>query len=296
VIRINITIKDLENEIEAEKPGWLANARKAIKALQGVDDPNFDDMWGDIKQAYIVVQRSKCGFCEKPLEGKIEQDVEHFRPKKAIHAWQVPSAVMQEITAAGFRVAQPTGGPEPGYKYLAYHHLNYLTACKNCNSIRKKNYFPIAGRRKRGGRNPADMTSEYPYLVYPLSTVDDDPEQLIEFVGVFPRPKRGLKGFGRLRALVTIAVFGLDDEDGRKDLLIDRIETLEKVYFALKGRQEYASAADRDAAQTVIDRYTSGRFRHTNCMRCFVRVYQRSRAEAERLYQAAIQYLKSVST
>ena len=126
---------------------------------------------------------------------------------------------------------------------MAYHHLNYLTACKNCNSIRKKNYFRIAGKRKRGGRDPADMASEMPYLIYPLSDIDEDPELLIEFVGVYPRPRRGLNGFGQLRARVTIEVFGLDDEDERKDLLIDRIETLETVYLALKGREDFASAA-----------------------------------------------------
>jgi hypothetical protein len=291
-----VTVRNLEAEIEAERPGWLADARKATAALRGVDDPDFDDMWGDIKEVYIRIQHSKCGFCEKSLEGKIEQDVEHFRPKKAIRAWKVPNATATEIGAAGFSVIQPIGRKgESGYKYLAYHPLNYVTACKNCNSVRKKNYFPIAGRRKRGSHDPTDMDTEQAYLIYPLSNIDDDPERLIDFYGITPRPRKRLHGFQRLRALVTIDMFGLDDDGRRKDLLIDRILKLETVYLALKGAHDFASSHDRAAARAVVDRYVSGRLPHANCMRCFVEVFTRSRTEAERLYQEAVDYLESVS-
>src|SRR5262249_1945903 len=151
-----------------------------LAALKGEDEPEFQNEWSDIKPAYIDLQFSKCGFCEKPLEGKIEQDVEHFRPKGAVVAWPVPKALAAEIEAAGFPVTQPKAGTK-GYKSLAYPPLNYVTACKTCNSIRKKNYFPIAGRRRLGGRDPAALGDEQPYLMYPLSDIDVDPEDLIEF-------------------------------------------------------------------------------------------------------------------
>ena len=183
-----------------------------------------------------------------------------------------------------------------GYKYLAYHPLNYLTACKTCNSIRKKNYFPIAGRRRLRERNPVDLEVELAYLIYPLSDIDTDPEELIEFSAITPRPRAGIDPFNRLRALVTIELFGLDDLNDRKELLIDRFETLEKVYLALKGAREFRADADRLAARNVVAAYKTGRKRHTNCIRHFVIIFYNSPAVAEALYQGAVAYLNSVST
>jgi hypothetical protein len=295
VIRISVTAAALRAKIEAVKPGWEDRMKARVAALKMAADPDFANEWSDVKDAYIELQSSKCAFCEKPLEGKIEQDVEHFRPKGAVVAWPVPAALATEITRAGFKfVLTPKGSK--GYKYLAYHPLNYVTACKTCNSVRKKNYFPIAGRRRLGGRDPADLAVERPYLIYPLSDIDTDPERLIEFAAITPRPKAGLAAFDRLRARVTIAFFGLDDLDGRKDLLIDRFETLEKVYLALKGRTGFPTAADRATAAQVVAAYQTGRKRHTNCMKHFVALFNRNPKRAERLFQDAVAYLKSVST
>jgi hypothetical protein len=267
-----------------------------VAALRSVNDPDFENEWSDIKQAYIDLQNSKCAFCEKPLEGKIEQDVEHFRPKGAVVAWPVPKALAGEIKKAGFRVVQPSTGESKGYKYLAYHPLNYVTACKSCNSVRKKNYFPVAARRLLGGSDPTALGAEQPYLIYPLSDIDTDPEAMIEFTAITPRPKTGLTGFDRLRALVTIELFGLDNLDHRRPLLIDRFETLEKVYLALKGRTEFKTAAGRADAKAVVASYQSGRKRHTNCIKHFVALFDKNPAAAETLYRGAVAYLNSVST
>ncbi|AWM36974.1 hypothetical protein GobsT_51460 [Gemmata obscuriglobus] len=295
MIRIVVTEAALRARIEELKAGWEGRMKALVTALRGNDDPEFQNEWSDIKEAYIEFQHSKCAFCEKPLEGKIEQDVEHFRPKGAVVAWPVPGDLADEVRKAGFRVVQPPRGSK-GYKYLAYHPLNYLTACKTCNSIRKKNYFPIAGRRRLGGRAIADLAGEQAYLIYPLSDLDADPEHLIEFIGITPRPKAGLTVFERLRARVTIEFFGLDNVSERKDLLIDRFETLEKVYLALKGRTEFATAADRNRADQVVTAYQTSRRRHTNCIKHFVALFTRHPEQAEQLYQDAVTYLKTVSS
>ena len=103
MIRIAV---DLVTAIETQKPGWAARAAIRTASLDGDDDPDFNNEWSDIKQAFIALQHSKCAFCEKPLEGVIEQDVEHYRPKGAVVRWPVPPDLAEEIRVAGFRVVQ----------------------------------------------------------------------------------------------------------------------------------------------------------------------------------------------
>lgn len=294
MIHIPVTAAALATAIETEAPGWRTRAAAKVVALGGAGAPAFPNTWSAIKAVYIKLLNTKCAFCEKKLEGRIEQDVEHFRPKGAVARWPAPAALLAEITKAGFRVGQPPAGSR-GYKYLAYHELNYVTACKTCNSVRKKNYFPVAGRRRLGGKAPADVAPEQAYLIYPLSDVDTKPEKLIEFSAVSPRPKKGLGAFDRLRALVTISLFGLDDLVERKELIQDRLETLQFVYLALKGSDQFKTAADRTMAAGVVAAFQTGRKRHTNCVRNFVAAYKRSPAKAGQLIQDAVAYLKSVS-
>ena len=105
---------------------------------------------------YIELQHSKCQFCEKPLEGRIEQDVEHFRPKCEVRPWDIP----QDLADAGIAVSQPANGRrtsdriELGYRFLAYHPFNYAAACKPCNTVFKGNLFPIARKRAVDATDP----------------------------------------------------------------------------------------------------------------------------------------------
>jgi len=129
----------------------------------------------------------KCAFCERSLEskkyGKIEQDVEHFRPKASVKNWPVPAALKKLGVAP---TAVPAGAK--GYHLLPHHLFNYAAACKPCNSVLKKDYFPIAGAYATDGSDPAALTAgEQPYLIYPIGQVDDDPETLIDFHGTSPR-------------------------------------------------------------------------------------------------------------
>ena len=144
----------------------------------------------------MELQGFKCVYCEKELEDQpIELDVEHYRPKKKVSRWNVPKSLARQ----GIAVAQPDRGHEPGYTLLAYHVLNYAASCKTCNSILKKNVFPIAGQRNGNAREPALVAGERPYILYPLANLDEDPEDLIEFAGLSPQAKA--TGFRRQRAL-----------------------------------------------------------------------------------------------
>ena len=228
MVRFEITLADLEAQIEEEKPGWIQKARLRTAAMTSVTAPaSFPNRWSQIKRVYIDLQGSKCAFCEKWLEDEaIEHDVEHFRPKGHVDRWPVPP----KLKKAGVIVRQASGRTEPGYKRLAYHPLNYVAACKTCNTILKKTWFPITGTRYIDGDNPASMSSEQALLIYPISDVDVDPEVLIDFHGLSPKSKIS-SGFPCHRALVTIEVFQLDNWRRRKELNKDRAEWLEKLYW-----------------------------------------------------------------
>ena len=206
MIRVSTTTAALLAAIEAHRPGWLSRAEARTEALAAAAvDPEFPSLWSEIKEVYISLQHSKCAYCEKEPEYQpIEHDVEHYRPKRDVVRWVVPRALARQ----GIVVNQPTHGGEPGYPLLAYNPLNYAAACKTCNSILKRTYFPIAGTRNATARDPAGMAGERPFLLYPIGDADDDPEDLIEFAGLSPQA-RGT-GFRKQRALVTIWLFDLN--------------------------------------------------------------------------------------
>lgn len=207
MIRYPISQAELERRIEEWRPGWLQKGRDAVAALHSRPaSKDFPPLWSEIKQIYVDLQHSKCCFCEKPLEGAIEQDVEHFRPKAEVKPWPVPRSLQ---TAGIFPPVGPAAGSQPGYAWLAYHPLNYAVACKTCNSTLKKNQFPIAGPRGAVGTDPVGLHSELPLLIYPVGDLDEPAEDLLGFVGLSPVP-RADSGHRRHRALVTIALFQLD--------------------------------------------------------------------------------------
>jgi len=297
--RVKVTKAALEKLIKATKDGdWFVRARKQTKAVKaGTARPEFPNFWTEIKKVYIKLQgggfAGKCAYCEKWLEADtIEHDVEHFRPKARVSRWNVPAWFQQELTVAGVTVNQPASGHEPGYRLLAYHMFNYATACKQCNSVLKKNLFPIKGARRSHATDPATLKPEGAFLIYPIGDLDDDPEMLIEFDGISPQAQG--TGFNRLRALATIELFRLDDWRTRKSLIQDRAESIEKLWFALRQRDGGGPAVDVDAAKKAVTRMTSPRYRHANCLRSFHRLYQKNPAEARSVYEGLLKrYLDS---
>ena len=285
MIRIDVDRDDLEQMIEAHKPGWLDDAKSKTDAL--ADDPDLEvkSIWSPIKQVYSDIQNSKCVFCEKEIEDQpIEQDVEHFRPKNKVRRWNVPEWMAND---EGVAVAQPESGSEPGYRLLAYHFLNYAAACKTCNSTRKRDYFPIqATTRKSDSRNPTRMRTEKAFLIYPISDLDDDPEDLLEFYGLSPQAKHP-RGFDRKRALVTIELFQLDDADQRSYLFKRRAQLIYFLFVALQ-MVDNGDAQERADGQRMVDHYTSPKSEHTNCLRSFHRLYRDDVMQAESIARDAL--------
>ncbi len=293
MIRYAISPAKLRAAITKVAKNWFDDA---ADVLVGLPNPpktsDFKPLWSKIKGVYIELQNSKCCFCEKPLEGNIEQDVEHFRPKAGVKSWTVPP----RLSAEGVTVQQPAdGSSEPGYARLAYSPFNYAMACKICNSTLKKNYFPIEGTREPKATDPAQMDGEKALLIYPIGSTDTNPEDLIEFEALSPIPKLRSE-FGRRRALVTIELFQLDDTVGRRSLFKRRAELVRLLFSQLEGRSTATTAAKRHGYQTWIDWLTSPESAFTNCLRSFKRLYDTDPVRAEKIAELCLKFTKKKRT
>lgn len=286
MIRYPEALDQLDAAVEAESPGWSVKAmeRTALfDRLEGYsEDYTAEDgtrhkpssFWSDVKPVFMRRQHNKCIYCESKLEGEafstVQWDLEHFRPKRNVRAWPAKKSA--------FLYDFPTGGDwDAGYYLLAYHLQNYAAACKTCNSPFKSDYFPIAADRVSGGTHPDHYAAEGAYLVYPLGTVDQDPEELITFEGVtaIPRPVREQDEAGWRRARLTIDFFGLN-----RDGLLAR-----RAWWLLHAVWPSVTNADRgdETAIRSLERIRSERAPFSSCARCFLSVCEQDRERAAAL-------------
>ena len=293
MIRYSISRATLDGQINAKSPNWFADTAAVVANLPAQPkSADFPPHWSKIKEIYIELQNSKCCFCEKPLEGNIEQDVEHFRAKAQVKSWKIPAALATE----GVTVVQPAdGSPEPGYTQLPYHPFNYAMSCKTCNSTFKGNLFPIEGIRDSSNNDPAAMHAENALLIYPLGNIDIDPETLIEFDALSPIPTK-TSGFGRRRAMVTISIFRLDDARKRKSLFKYRAILVRLLFAELEGSINASTAARKAKHGKAIDALTSAETPFTNCLRSFKRLYENDPAKAETIADECLNFMKSKSS
>lgn len=294
MIRYDVTQAQLEQMIEVESPGWLARAAARTQQFrqQGFYKET-SSIWSEVKPAYMRLQgKGKCAFCEREMEslevGKVEQDLEHFRPKGSVKAWKAP----QRLKDLGIPfTAVPNKGK--GYHLLPYHPFNYSAACKPCNSTLKKDHFPIAGVYDLEADDPAALAAEKPYLIYPIGRLDDDPERLIGFNGASPCPL-AQNGYARHRALVTIAFFKLDEPEQRKNLYRDRALVMMGL-FPLLQKTTTGTAAQKAKAKATVEGFLNPNLRHLNCARSFKTLFETKPAEAEKIYLRAVKLMTTIS-
>ncbi len=277
MIRYAIHREMLRAAIKEKDKLWFRKATELTKQIASSRKPNFKPIWNQIKAVYAGLQSEKCCYCEKKLEHPIDQDVEHFRPKSAVRPWSVSRALSKQ----GVRIPRSRNHlSEPGYTKLAYVPFNLAIACKTCNSSFKRNYFPIEGERDSVGTSLKRMKAERPYLIYPIGVIDSNPEDLITFRGLSPLPGYSTKGHKRRRALVTIALLGLDDAIKRRDLFKERARCLRLLFLELEARAGATRDTVRVKHQEMIDNLTDAGTPHTNCLRSFKRLYELNRQEA----------------
>lgn len=295
MIGYTISRADLESQIEAEVPGWLQRAEERTEEFreQGYYNES-SSIWSEVKSVYMKLQGDcKCAYCERKMEstdyGRIEQDVEHFRPKKKVKEWKIP----KQLKDQGINVTD-IPNEDHGYYLLPYHLLNYLASCKPCNSALKKNYFPISDEYDLHGEDPNDLLEENPYLIYPIGDFDEAPENLIRFHGLSPQAVAN-NGYRRARALVTIEFFKLDDTDGRKNLYLERARIIVALYPQLRILANGATGVEGANAQRVVNVYLESKAPHTNCARSFKILFDTDQTEANAIFNGALDLLTSSS-
>jgi hypothetical protein len=292
MIRYKITSAALEKLIDLESPEWLGNATKKtarFKKLRRYKEKK--GTWSLVKKVYMDLQHAKCAYCERQLEGgdpgKIEHDVEHFRPKSKVKLWPTPD--IRKVLQLDYRFETGSASGK-GYYLLPYNIFNYITSCKVCNSTFKSDYFPIAGSKRLTGVDDFNrLKTEKPLLLYPLGTIDSDPEKIITFQGMVPVPVAAT-GHGHNRARVIIDFFRL--AVGREDLIRERALVIKSLYIAHLNEND-RNRRKREDALLTIQMALSDRGPHTNCARAFYAVCLAASDTAADYYDAAISYLKS---
>lgn len=294
MIAYRISLPELEALVDKHAPKWRAQAKAKTEKIKATGKyTEAKGTWSAIKPVYMRLQgESKCAFCERKMEsvelGLIEQDVEHFRPKKRVLPWPVTDDLQQK----GVVVSQRAKA-SPGYHLLAYHLFNYTASCKPCNSTLKGDRFPVAGKRNCKGNDPTKLaTTEKPYLIYPIGDFDEDPEELIKFRGTVPMARKK-SGHSYHRALVTIDFFKLADPNARHNLHRDRALVLVALHAQLgkaRGTGRVATTAKR-----LITGFTASSAPHANCARSFVRLFESKPEEARRIADDAANFLAGVS-
>lgn len=289
MIRIPLSADKLKKLIDIESPTWLAKAKKKTKeAIAAGRVAGNDGIWSEIKDVYMELQGFKCMYCEKPMPkpdprrdgatGKVEYDVEHFRPKNRVTAW--PTDKVKLRRKIDYEKKLKTGY-KSGYVWLAFDHLNYGVSCKTCNSELKGDKFPILGTVGNKGQSVAALDrAEKPCLLLPIGNTGTDPESLLSWRGPLVSPKKGLSPQDALRALVLIDFFELDT---RRDLLDNRCQGIMLLFHELeKGSQK---------SDQFVKTFTNAQMEFAGCYRAFVALFRNDRKSARDWYEKCRQYV-----
>jgi|HubBroStandDraft_4_1064222.scaffolds.fasta_scaffold128699_1 hypothetical protein len=270
MIRYPVSTSALERLINSRVPNWLRDAAERThfhrihrgyfaKSETLPDGKKAREFWNRIKGVFITAQYGKCAYCEsKPESSSIQWDIDHFRPKSGVVEWR-------------YNIQTGPGMPE-GYYMLAYDFGNYAAACKTCNSIYKRNFFPIEHHRIVHGQTIADHQDEGAFLIYPLGDMAEDPEQLIAFNGV-----DAIARDASPRGQLVIDFFQLN----REGLQRSRAEWLFYTFrTAFDGYIEGTSNGGR-----AMEWLLSYEAQYTSCSRCFLDLCLNDPDAAEHQYQ-----------
>ena len=288
MIRYPFNVVEVRNAIMANDPTWFVRGRDRTEGfIRKGSYSEKSSIWSNAKAPFIDLQHRKCAFCERQFEGtiygRIEHDVEHFRPKAGVDLWPPTDARSPLVYAF------PTGvSDEKGYYWLPYSLLNYVGSCKVCNSILKRNYFPICDKRVVGEeaarleRTPIDLLVELPLLCYPLGNWDDDPEDLITFDATVAVP-RHRSGHKNRRGQVIIDFFRLNK---REQLHIERARMI-TIFGPVLAKQNNGKAMSPNEAQ-VLAKLSKPWLPHASCLRAFARTYASDPIRGAEIYDRCL--------
>jgi hypothetical protein len=289
MLRYRVTEAELRARVGEQKAGWLETAvlrTGHFKQVRKYDET--EGSWSQIKDVYVELQHNKCAYCERKLAhsmyGLIDHDVEHFRPKSRVTKWPPKKRNLKYTFDVGDEWAE-------GYYELAYNLFNYATACKPCNTVLKGNYFPISGPR---GPQSGDIVqlnkTERPFLIYPVGSIDVDPETLITFEGIMPIPVGKGTSVKARRGRVTIDFFDLE---GREDLREERAQIIDALFLMLELARTHPDASMRQHAHDSAVDAKHEAAAHASCARAFYALYERDYTRARLVWEAAHAFVRS---
>ncbi len=284
MIRYDVSIASVEAAVDSTSPEWRANAAKrTAKFIKAKVYAEKSPMWSTVKPVFMAAQKNKCLFCERQFEselyGKIEFDLEHFRPKSSVMAWPVEG---RHDYSYDFDLGSDASS---GYYWLAYALSNYAASCKVCNSNLKSNFFPVANARTSA---PGDLKAEGAFLCYAIGSEDDDPESLVSFVATTAIPTAAA-GDLRRRGQVMIDFFDLNK---REELHRQRASMIILLGGALTN---IATGNGDQADETLAERIVTSVFPHTNCLRSFRRLWDNDQEFARRVLTSCKLYYASAT-
>lgn len=215
-------------------------AKAAVSPGTIFDEADFPNHWRAHKHHFLYAQHlGKCAFCETRTSAGYPGDVEHFRPKSYCQQLS-PASNLNDI--GGHAPGRVKGPKSYGYWWLAYDWSNYLFSCNRCNSIWKKNQFPIDGQKAQPS---AQVTLEQHLLINPF---EENPENHFDYDANTGQ----IRGVTR-RGQVTVEVCGLN----RRSLDVDRsikgkkLIKLRDRYFRSVGSKNVQ--AQNDALNALLD-------------------------------------------
>jgi hypothetical protein len=285
MIRYDHDIVLIEAAVDAIAPQWRKEAEKRTKRF--AKNKRFKEassIWSKVKPVFMQLQHSKCAYCERQLEsiefGRIEHDLEHFRPKSNVKFWP-PTNWPKTYNF-------PMGGASPrGYYWLPYNLSNYAAACKVCNSPLKSDFFPIAGRRATTRRSSTRLMEEKAYLCYPIGHHDDDPESLITFIATTAVPT-ARSGHKRNRGEVIIDFFQLNE---REQLHRERARMISLLGNALKMLE---AGIDVEINNQVAASLSESHIPHSACLRAYRRIWGTDKPLAKTMHSVCQVYAVSL--
>ncbi|MFU2028108.1 hypothetical protein ACM6Q8_00200 [Bacillus wiedmannii] len=187
----------------------------------------------NVKKILKEMFNGKCGYCESCINSISFEEVEHFRPKKAL------------------KIIGKKGLTYPGYYWLAMKWENLLIACQRCNRTHKKNHFPLVNEHKRA-KSPDEENLEEPLLLNPC---EDIPDEHLEFT------KQGHIRFkeGSLKGKTSIKIYGLYRQELTEEraVLAKTLELLvEQIYDDLIELMELLEDENNPNSERKIDKVT----------------------------------------
>lgn len=295
MIRFGIKAADLNALVDAKDPKWRTKAKTKQAAINKSKKVGKDEgIWSEIKDVYMELQGFKCMYCEKPMpssktkapkgtaQGKVEYDVEHFRPKNSVKAWLTADVKKLRKIDYDDQLQAPTG--TGGYYKLALDTLNYGVSCKTCNSELKGDRFPTFAKHARTLVDRAKLDAkEKPCLILPIGDVADDPELVLEWLGPTVR-SRG----GKVRGRAIIDFFQLDT---RPDLILLRATVVQILFPKLEAAAKTGASAKKAKAFLAVMTADTSHF--AACARAYQKLHAADRDEAERWYDLCDDYVIS---